>query len=392
MKKVLLAGTALLGLAAVSSPAAAEVNLDLGGYFRGYGVYADNDEVGTAGVGDDLRQFDFRRDTEIHFSGETTTDNGLTLGFHYEQAIGGAVQTDEAYMYFSGGWGRVNFGSEDGAAYLLQVAAPSADSNVDGMRVYIQGLNSDLWGDQTLNATAGEIVGAPGSAEVLEYDHADFENTDRLTYLTPKWNGFQAGVSYAPEAGQNVVGNNIAGMATNDDAEDFEDLWEVAARWDGEFEGFGISLGAGYSHASNEFVAAAPAAGIVADDLETWNVGGNVTFGAFSLGAAYTESDTEIGDGAPAGNLDAENNTVVVGLGWDNGPYHLGASWLDRSYETQGTPDVDVERYTFGGGMTYGAGATFRGAVAFGDADDNNAGTTTDPDFVQVTVGTDVQF
>lgn len=391
MKKVLLAGTALLGLAAVSSPAAAEVNLDLGGYFRGYGVYADNDEVGGVGVGDDLRQFDFRRDTEIHFSGETTTDNGLTLGFHYEQAIGGGVETDEAYMYFSGQWGRVNFGSEDGAAYLLQVAAPSADSNVDGMRVYIQGLNSDLWGDQTLNGTVGGF-GVPGVGEVLEYDHADFENTDRLTYLTPKWSGFQAGLSYAPEQGQNIVGNNIAGMATNDDLNQFEDLWEAGARWDGEFEGFGISLGAGYSHASAEFVAAAPAVGDVADDLKTWNVGGNVTFGAFSFGAAYTETDTEIGDGAPAGDLEAQEETLAVGLGWDNGPYHLGASYLDRNYEFGAVPEVEVKRYTFGGGVTYGAGATFRGALAFGDADDSNAATTTDPDFIQVTVGTDVQF
>ena len=214
MKKVLLAGTALLGLAAISSPAAAEVNLDLGGYFRGYGVYADNDETSTAALNDELREFDFRRDTEIHFSGETTTDNGLTLGFHYEQAIGGAVATDEAYMYFSGGWGRVNFGSEDGAAYLLQVAAPSADSNVDGMRVYIQALNS------VVNGAAG------GTLTTLEYDHADFEDTDRLTYLTPKWNGFQAGASYAPESGQNAVGNNIAGMAQNDNVNDFDDLLE----------------------------------------------------------------------------------------------------------------------------------------------------------------------
>lgn len=388
MKKVLLAGTALLGLAAVSSPAAAEVNLDLGGYFRGYGVYADNDEVGTAAAGDDLRQFDFRRDTEIHFSGETTTDNGLTLGFHYEQAIGGAVDTDEAYMYFSGGWGRVNFGSEDGAAYLLQVAAPSADSNVDGMRVYIQGLNSDGWNDNDFND--GDFAG-----EELEYDHADFENTDRFTYLTPKWNGFQAGLSYAPEQGQNGVGNNIAGMAFDDNAGDFEDLWEAGARWDGEFEGFGISVGAGYSNASTEEDAAAGGAG--SDDLETWNAGANVTFGAFSVGAAYHTTNNSVTPTGAAGNTDEDTDTWVAGLGWDNGPYHLGASYLSRDYGNAaaagvGADDLEVERFTVGGGMTYGAGATFRGAVAFGDADDNDAATTADPDFLQVTVGTDVQF
>src|SRR5690606_29160443 len=95
-------------------------------------------------------------------------------------------QLDEAYMYVSGGWGRVNFGSEDGAAYLLQVAAPSADSNVDGMRVYVQGLNPDVWDDNVVNAS---FTGTGGGAAywnnlgVLGYDNAYFRDTDRISYL-----------------------------------------------------------------------------------------------------------------------------------------------------------------------------------------------------------------
>ena len=47
-------------------------------------------------------------------------------------------EIEESYAYFSGAWGRVNFGSEDGAAFLLQVAAPSADANIDGLRQQVQ--------------------------------------------------------------------------------------------------------------------------------------------------------------------------------------------------------------------------------------------------------------
>lgn len=390
MKKVLLAGTALLGFAAISSPAAAEINLDLGGYFRGYAVFADNDETGTAASADDLRDFDFRRDTEIHFSGETTTDNGLTVGVHHEMIMGddaGVNDTDETYMYVSGGMGRVNFGSEDGAAYLLQVAAPSADSNVDGMRVYIQALNANLWDDNALGAAGSASDGA-----ILEYDHADFENTDRLTYLTPKWNGFQAGFSYAPEIGQNSVVNNVAAMATDDDAGDFEDLWELAARWDGEFEGFGISFGGGYSHASAENEAASGVGNVGSDDLTTWNAGLNVAFSGFSIGGAYTTTDNGVDNNAAG--IDNDTDTWVVGVGYDNGPYHLGASYLDRNYDNGlmvSGNELDVERFAFGGGYTYGPGMTFRGAVAFGDTDNNTVGVA-DPDFTQVTLGTDVQF
>jgi hypothetical protein len=71
----------------------------------------------------------------------------------------GPTLVDETYAYFQGDWGRVNLGSEDGAAYLLQVAAPSADSNIDGLRVYIQGWDQATW----TGATAGSGFGGAGS-------------------------------------------------------------------------------------------------------------------------------------------------------------------------------------------------------------------------------------
>src|SRR5690606_33999447 len=104
----------------------------------------------------------------------------------------------------------------------------------------------------TINADGSVAGSALLGGGVLDYDHADYQNTDRFTYLTPKFSGFQAGFSYAPESGQNLVGNNVAAMATDNDVDDFEDLWEASARWDGEFEGFGLSVGAGYSQADAE--------------------------------------------------------------------------------------------------------------------------------------------
>lgn len=376
---------AALFAATILTPAAAmaEVNLDIGGFFRGYAVYADNDEEPPVPPLFGTREFDFRRDTEIHLSGETTTDGGQTLGFHFEQDIGGAVQADEAYLYFSGKWGRINFGSEDGAAYLLQVGAPSADSNVDGMRAYINGI--------TVNPFLGLVhaglglAGAIPTPVALDYDHADFSDTDRLTYLTPKWNGFQAGVSYAPEAGQNAVGNNIAGMAADDDLNDFKDLWEVAARWDGEFEGFTVSIGAGYSDSEEELGAPAPA---FADGLRSWNTGVNVSYGDFSAGGSYKETRSRVSAGGLI--VDADYDTWAAGLGWDSGPYHLGASYVDM----EGTNDFsiftfDAHRLTVGGGYAYGDGATLRATASKGQSELNF---TPVRNHLQFTLGTDVQF
>lgn len=429
MKKLLLAGTAIAGVALMTSPAQAELKLDLGGYFRGYMVYTDNDEAGTSSTYDDLRTFQFRRDAEVHFTGETTTDMGLTVGVHAElkllgnspsnYGLGGNSNPgpgsgstwsymdnrgnhnliDESYIYFSGGWGRLNFGQEDGAAYLLQVAAPSADSNVDGLRPTIQGFTSDVWNDGTANSDwydpwAGWWTsGAAASTNaILGYDNAQFRQTERVTYLTPKWNGFQAGVSYAPQMGVSFVGTDNSGSVWDDrNGPYFENLWEVAARWDGEFQGFGISVGGGYAHASpeNEYNTTTS---FGSDDLVTWDAGLNLSWQGWSLGGAYLHSNTA------TQVTDADMRTWVVGLGWDNGPWHLGASWLNTEWEENAYggdlnigDDLQVDRYTVGGGYTYGPGMSFRGAVALLEVD-NGTSTDPEPSQWQVTLGTDVNF
>jgi len=81
MKKLLLAGTATAAVALLAQPAHADLKLDLEGYFRGYAVYAENkDDTDGVAVAPKLNKFDFLRDNEVHFTGQTTLDNGLTVG------------------------------------------------------------------------------------------------------------------------------------------------------------------------------------------------------------------------------------------------------------------------------------------------------------------------
>jgi hypothetical protein len=64
--------------------------------------------------------FDILRDTEVHFTAETTLDNGLTVGFHteLEDDQQDSFGVNESYAYFSGAWGRVNFGAEAEACLM----------------------------------------------------------------------------------------------------------------------------------------------------------------------------------------------------------------------------------------------------------------------------------
>ena len=317
MKK-LLCSAALCGLALAANPAQAAngLTLELGGYFKGYGAFVDQDEAGT----DEVNGFDIIRDTEVHFGGETTLDNGLTVGAHIEAGADGedSFDVDESYAYFSGGWGRVNFGDEDGAAYLLQVEAPSADANIDGLRQYVQPVNYTVLG-----------LGFDLGTEGLDYDQDISGKSSKLTYLSPVMNGFQAGVSFSPD---NDAADDLEGIGTDDVADAFGRTYEAALRYEGQFNNVGMILGGGYSFSELE------EDGTFDDDRTAWNLGADFDIGPFGLGAAYTEDDF---------GGDDDEETIVVGADYTTGPFKLGLSYLNKD-NTLGEDDVDTDRYSGG--------------------------------------------
>ena len=371
MKKLLLT-TAACGIAFAATPAAAQVELEVGGYFKGYGVFVDQDEPAS---GAETNEFDFIRDTEIHFGGETTLDNGLTVGAHFEvDADGGdSSDIDESYVYFSGNWGRVNFGAEDGASYLLQVAAPSADSNIDGIRQYVQPVKYTV-----LNAdSAAAPLTADVTASGIDYDQDPTGKSDKLTYLSPIMNGFQLGASFTPDSDANS--DDLEGIGTDDVTDTIGQTYEIAVRYEGQFNNVGVIAGAGYANGENEDESAS------GDDREVWNVGLDLDVGPFGIGAIYREDNGAV-DGAGAD----DEETIVVGVDYTTGPFKLGASYYDQE-NTFAVDGEDTVRYSGGVTYTYGPGMTFRGSIGYIEHDDNVAAND-DVDATYVTLGTQINF
>lgn len=332
MKKLLLASVAISGLALASAPAHADVDLEVGGYFKGYGVFLDSDTANS-------KDFDFIRETELHIGGETTLDNGLTVGAHFELEADGndVMDVEESYVYFSGDWGRVNFGAEDGAAYLLQVAAPSADSNLDGLRNYV----------------------APSGNFALDYDSDITEKADKLTYLSPVFSGFQVGASFSPDSDD----ADSTSIGTEGDAA--EEAYEVAVRYEGQFQNVGVIAGAGYAVATNDQSGG--------EDADSINVALDLDIAAFGIGAAYlAETDTS----------DVDTDTIVVGVDYTTGAFKLGASYLNQDTDNS----TEYDRYTGGVVYNYGPGMSFRGSISYVDED------STDVDETAVILGTQVNF
>ena len=351
MKKLLLASVAVSGLA-MAAPAHADIDLEVGGYFTGYGVFVDQDEAASGDVND----FDFIRDTEIHIGGETTLDNGLTIGTHFEFDVDGedsSASIDETYIYFSGDWGRVNFGNEDGAAYLLQVAAPSADKNIDGVRQLLQPFN--------VSADSGFAA----SSLRLDYDVSPAGDADRFTYLSPIFSGFQLGLSFSPDSDDAA---SFAGVGEESDAVD--ETYEVAVRYEGMFQNVGVIAGAGYTMGDNSSAAAGT------DDREIWNVGLDLDIGPFGIGAAYVEDNNAVTTG--------DTDIYVIGADYTTGPFKLGASY----YNSDTDNGTEFDRYTGGVTYEYGPGMSFRGSIQYLEEDTAAA----DADGTAVLLGTQVKF
>lgn len=367
MKKLLVGSAAIaLGLS-MSAQAHAQLELGLAGHFKGYVSYVDQDED----EGLDVRPFDIVRETELHFTGETTLDNGLTVGVHIEAEVDGGDEfdIDESYAYFSGDWGRVNFGDEDGAAYLLQVAAPSADSNVDGIRQYISPVNY-----AALGGGFSSLNGSNTTASPLTLDYAnDFAgDADKITYLSPIFGGMQVGLSYTPIAGDQGIADAYAN-ALEDVPGQIEDVVEAAARNEGVYNNVGFNLGGGYTWATD-------------DGYTEWNVGADLNIAAFGLGAVYTKSDDD--------DTNGETETYVGGVDYTTGPFKIGASYLNGSVDAGAQSNVtgsaiDAERYSGGVVYTFAPGMSFRGSVGYVDAEISGED---DRDATYALAGTQINF
>lgn len=106
MKKILVASSALVAVAFAGQASASEkIKLSVGGYTEQWIGAADQDS------GKESYNA-LQSDTEIHFKGSTTLDNGIEVGATIEFEAEGEANnnTDEQYLYVNGGFGQIKLG------------------------------------------------------------------------------------------------------------------------------------------------------------------------------------------------------------------------------------------------------------------------------------------
>ncbi len=342
MKKLLLGSTALMAAGALlASPAAAEekIKLNVGGYYQSVVSFVDQD---VSGGTPEYHEINVRQEGEVQFTGSTTLDNGLTIGVNIQlEAEQSGDQIDEHFIFFSGDWGRVNVGAENSASYLMGYIAPGVGLGVNSPNFF---LFSTQGAARTTTATTA------------------VSDANKLTYFSPRFSGFQLGVSYTPNIDARGGDAQSGGLNTDNDLGDQANFISLGANFVESFNGVDIAVSGVYELGDVE----ASVAGV--DDAEAWQIGLNVGFSGFTVGGSYGADNN-----ATSGNTDSES--WDVGAKYATGPWGVSLGYMHSETEVAGGDD---ERDLIEGAVSYalGPGITIVGSLQYMDEDNTSTNDT----------------
>src|SRR6185312_18781 len=175
-------------------------------------------------------------DSEIWFQGKTTLANGISVALRVElEANTESDQIDESFGIVEGAFGRIEIGSTDNAAYKMSIHAPDAALGIatGGVMGYVSNLMA--------NPTGSSILDTPFNTTLPRMTDNDSE---KVSYYTPRFEGFQLGVSYIPELTQDRGG--IAGVRFNQNT--YHHAFAAGLNFTRAFGPIDIAASGGYVH------------------------------------------------------------------------------------------------------------------------------------------------
>lgn len=367
MKKVLLGTTALAALVALpmTAQASEKIKLGLGGYYRAVVVFGDQDDGATHGT--DLRDHGLGRESEVYFSGKTTLDNGIKVGAMIQlEGETSGDQIDNSYIWTSGGFGRVEFGSTWSPSVIMSKG--SVGDMLDGHGDFASNVHYDSHTGQYLTTYGGN------SGLALNPD-------DLIAYYSPRMSGFQIGASYTPEA---KVGTDEDGSALDSEIDGtmYNEMFDIAVNYVGKFGGASVAAFGSYFTSETE---AASVGGTAGSDADGFSLGGQVSMSGFSVGGRYTEIDDHAGAG-----LDRES--WRVGVAYGTGPWSVGIAYMQQDDTRASGQDDEINLISIGAAYNVGPGVKLFGGVQDVDWEDDGNAAANEGDATLVIIGTKLSF
>jgi outer membrane protein OmpU len=308
--------------AAFAQAKVAPISVVVGGYMEqtfGYARNKNNVNYGTNGGGlgaptNKPNRFSQQSDAEIFFGGRTTLANGITIGFDVQlEANTSTDQIDESYLFIDGAFGRLVIGSENAADYIMNYSIPGVGRSFGALEsaalsYIVRPTNVTILD----TVQSGKASGGGGNAFP-----ATGNDQQRVTYFTPRFFGFQGGLSYTP----NVNLEDTNGFA--DKLDNRANAWHGAVNFTNTFGGFRLNAMAGMSYYPKISGAASTTVG--GQSIKDISAGLQVGFGGFLVGGGYRNLD----------NKNAAEDGYAWGLGatWTGGPFAIGANYLTSKVE-----------------------------------------------------------
>jgi len=330
--------------AAMAQAKVAPISVVVGGYHQQNFGFATNKKnvTGLPATPNSMLQYS---DSEVWFGGRTTLANGITVGFDVQlEGNTSGDQIDESYLFVDGAFGRLVIGSENTVDYIMHYGAPSV-----GVAF---GTNESQVGDfiirptnvTALNTTASGRTGVGGTA----LTQGTGNDQQRLSYFTPRFAGFQVGLSFTPNVNQEDT------VTYTDKAAQRANSMHGSVNYTNNFNGVQLngSLGASqYGKVSNAAATSPLSKGVT--DL---SAGLQVGAAGFMVGGGYRKVSADLG---------AENGSAMsIGVSYTTGPLSVGASYAASVVDgTAAAGDDKATQILIAAAYSIGPGVDLIGAL-----------------------------
>ena len=363
MKKYLLGTTALAAVGLAAGPAAASggsaIHLDIGGFYTQFFGFTDNEGAAAAGTDEAV----VYQNSEVYFKMKGELDNGLKIGGRFElEGQNQGDQLDQVYLSLAGGFGELRIGAINSGRY-------SYGWNTDAPNVGVP-INSG-WTSNWMTNAPGGVGGSfrsPANSTVIDVSNDD----QKLTYFTPRFNGFQLTASWSPLA-ISTGGENTGLVA---EALSYTNAWDLGLSYSGGWNDVSVEVTAGVAGA--EAPTAAERDGF--DDYLAFNGGVGFGFGGISVAASFANVTEGHANGAFTES--SEGASYNIGASYSTGPWGFSLTYFNGREEGPKANTGDEENQYFAAAAAYTLGPGLKTSLTFfaGDREDDLAGGAGDTD------------
>jgi predicted porin len=328
---------------------------------------------GVVGTNPD-RGYDSVSDSEVIVRVSDKLDSGMAWALKIELEAntddGSSVPSDsstadEVTVTLSGTWGQLMFGADDGPADTMRSGSKRATGDAGS-----GGTGGDF--RRWLNwSTPTNRFWSNAS------DMRDTSDAAKIAYITPRFFGFQAGVSFSPD-------RDSEGRYRDPDNNGTEqNFWEFGINYDQKFDQVRVNVSATAGYADNENEAR--------ENTKAWYLGTNIGFAGFQVGGGYGSEDKR--------NLSkaASNGKTVgwdIGVGYEMGDWNFALGYFRSTAGViNGSGEHKLSVVTLGATYELGAGLSVytEGVYMKADSATNNA-TSFDNEGIALISGIEVEF